>query len=58
MKKLTSFIAFITWIGAGAAKYLATKGYNISIVSTSRKEGELKNILEWWHLYNWTKHQG
>jgi NAD(P)-dependent dehydrogenase (short-subunit alcohol dehydrogenase family) len=45
MKKVAAFIASGTGIGADAAKYLYSKGYDIAIMSSSGKGEKLANQL-------------
>ena len=45
MKKVAAFIASGTGMGADAAKYLSSKGYNIAIMSSSGKGEKLANKL-------------
>ncbi len=45
MKKTAVFIAAGTGMGADAAKYLSSKGYDIAIMSSSGKGEELAKEL-------------
>ena len=45
MKKVAAFIASGTGMGAGAAKHLSSKGYDIAIMSSSGKGERLANDL-------------
>ena len=45
MKKVAAFIASGTGMGADSAKYLALKGYDIAIMSSSGKGEKLANDL-------------
>ena len=45
MKKIAAFIASGTGMGADAAKYLSSKGYDIAIMSSSGKGERLANDL-------------
>ena len=45
MKKAAAFIASGTGMGAGAAKHLSSKGYDIAIMSSSGKGERLANDL-------------